>query len=270
MMDARYNAIWISDTHLCSRACRLNDLVRFVRRVRCRHLYLVGDILDLWLFRRRRYWPQELNNILRSLLGQTKHGTQVIYIPGNHDEAVSHFAGSTFGNIGIYSRAIHTTRDGRRLLVLHGHEVDKLIQYRKWLCKLTTSVQDYLISVERVINAAVRRLGLPPLRLTAPIGRKLENGVNPVNVFETAIAAHARRAGVDGVICGHSHSPAIKQIDGVTYCNCGDWTENCTAVAETEDGSLELLHWLEQPRAEYDGHDENHELTPGRQVLFVH
>ncbi|MFO7898278.1 MAG: UDP-2,3-diacylglucosamine diphosphatase [Planctomycetota bacterium] len=269
-MDAHYNAVWISDTHLCSRGCQLEHLLRFIRRVRCRYLYLVGDILDLWVFRRRRYWPQELNNVLRSLLGQTKHGTQVIYICGNHDEGLRQFAGSTFGNIGLYTQAVHTTADGRRFLVLHGHEVDPVMQYRRWLSRLCASVYDYSVSLERILNRLWQALGLSPFYLSGPIKRRVENGVKPIKAYELALARHARQFGADGVICGHTHAPAIKEIEGTLYCNAGDWIDSCTALVEKADGSLELLRWLDEPESAEDPASEpRHARQPDRHVLLV-
>ncbi len=44
-----------------------------------------------------------------------------------------------------------------------------------------------------------------------------------VDRYEHALAAEARRLGLDGVICGHIHRPHIRTINGVTYINDGDW-----------------------------------------------
>jgi len=57
------------------------------------------------------------------------------------------------------------------------------------------------------------------------------------------VADEARRRGVDGVICGHIHKAEMRQIDGVTYVNDGDWVESCTALVEHFDGRLEILEW---------------------------
>jgi UDP-2,3-diacylglucosamine pyrophosphatase LpxH len=244
-MDGRYNAVWISDVHLCSRGCRAAELLRFVRRVRCRYLYLVGDIIDLWLFKRRRYWSQAINNVIRSLLGQTKHGTQVIYIPGNHDEGMREFTGATFGNIRLCARAFHTAANGRRYLVTHGHQFDPSLR-RRWLAVLGAALHDYLVSLERLVNYPLRWLRLPQLHVSGPIKRRVDGAVAAAGRFEEQALARARQVGADGVICGHTHAPAVKQVDGLRYCNTGDWTEHCTAVVETLDGELRLLRWVDE------------------------
>ncbi|MBN8955909.1 MAG: hypothetical protein J0H17_04850, partial [Rhizobiales bacterium] len=59
------------------------------------------------------------------------------------------------------------------------------------------------------------------------------------------LAAEARRHGADGVICGHIHSAALREEDGFTYVNCGDWVESCTAIVEHHDGRMELIAWAQ-------------------------
>ena len=54
---------------------------------------------------------------------------------------------------------------------------------------------------------------------------------------------YCKARGYEGVICGHIHTPEIKQVDGITYMNDGDWVESCTALVEHHDGRFELIHW---------------------------
>jgi UDP-2,3-diacylglucosamine pyrophosphatase LpxH len=67
--------------------------------------------------------------------------------------------------------------------------------------------------------------------------------VNFIGEFERTLAAEAHRHGVDGIICGHIHHAAMQEASGVSYVNCGDWVESCTAVAEHADGKLEIIAW---------------------------
>ena len=62
--------------------------------------------------------------------------------------------------------------------------------------------------------------------------------------FEEAVAREARERGFQGVVCGHIHKPQIKEIDGVTYCNDGDWVESLSALVETYEGELKIIEWL--------------------------
>jgi hypothetical protein len=35
----------------------------------------------------------------------------------------------------------------------------------------------------------------------------------------------------------------VREINGILYCNDGDWVESLTALAEDFDGKLHLIHW---------------------------
>jgi UDP-2,3-diacylglucosamine pyrophosphatase LpxH len=45
------------------------------------------------------------------------------------------------------------------------------------------------------------------------------------------------------VVCGHIHHAEIRDVNGILYCNDGDWVESRTALVEHADGRLEILHW---------------------------
>ena len=267
-MTIEYNAVWISDAHLCSRECRLEDLLEFVRRVRCKNIYLVGDFIDLWQFKRRWHWPQEMNNVFRSLLGQTKHDTRIIYIPGNHDEGVLNFAGANFGNIQICKSAVHTAANGKKYLVLHGHEFDAVVKYRKWLAMLGSAAYDYLVTANRIFNAVRRMLGLPYVSFSAKIKRRVKQAMTYIHEFESAAAHEARKQRLDGVICGHIHQPAVKKVDGVLYCNTGDWVESCSAAVEHKDGRIDVISWHEM-RARFEDEAERHIEPADLDALFI-
>ena len=64
--------------------------------------------------------------------------------------------------------------------------------------------------------------------------------------FEAAAAHAAVRRGLDGVICGHIHHAALRDLHGVLYGNDGDWVESCTALVEHLDGTLEILRWTHE------------------------
>ena len=74
----------------------------------------------------------------------------------------------------------------------------------------------------------------------------MKNAVQFINDFENAVASEARRRGVDGVVCGHIHHAEMRMIDGVLYCNDGDWVESCTALVEDFDGRLRIVHWADE------------------------
>ncbi len=240
---ADYRAVWISDVHLGFPGCRSEFLLDFLRSTRCDYLYLVGDIIDLWYMKKRLYWPQSHNNVVRTVLGKAKHGTRVTFIPGNHDEMFRDYNGMTFGNVLIRNELIHTTADGRRFLVMHGDQFDAVVTSSRALSLLGTKAYDWLLRLNRVVNYVRRRLGFSYWSLAAFMKHKVKNAVQYMSNFEAAVAYEASRRGVDGLICGHIHRAEITRLNGVLYCNSGDWVESCTALVELHDGTLELIHW---------------------------
>jgi UDP-2,3-diacylglucosamine pyrophosphatase LpxH len=231
--------------HLGFRGCRAGFLLDFLRNVECEKLYLVGDIIDLWSLERAFYWPQQHNDVLRTLLAKARDGTRIVYIPGNHDRSFRDFDGWVLGNVEIRREAVHQTADGRRFLILHGDEFDSVIRASPLLESLGCRAYDLVLRLNRAVNAFRQRLGYPYWSVAAFLKHRVKNAVQYISNFERAVACEARRRGVDGMICGHIHRPEIGDIGGVLYCNDGDWVENCTALVEDSAGRLSLLRWTE-------------------------
>ena len=238
----RYRAAWISDTHLGTRGCNATALLEFLRENDFGTLYIVGDLIDIWSLRRGIYWPQQHNDVIQKILRKARKGTGVIYIPGNHDELVAGFCG-TYGNIEIKQSAIHVTASGERILVIHGHELDTVVQNVKWLAFAGDLGYQFLLSFNPLINFVRRRFGLGYWSLSAYAKRTVKDAVSFIGKFEAAVARYAERYHVDAVLCGHIHSAAIREFGRVSYYNCGDWVESCTALVEGDDGLISLVDY---------------------------
>jgi UDP-2,3-diacylglucosamine pyrophosphatase LpxH len=238
----RYRSGWISDAHLGTRGCNAAALLDFLRENDFDTLYIVGDLVDIWSLRRGIYWPQQHNDVIQKILRKSRKGTHVIYIPGNHDELVTDFCG-TYGNIQIKQTAIHVTASGERILVIHGHELDAVVQNVKWLAFAGDLGYQFLLSLNPLINFVRRRFGLGYWSLSAYAKRRVKDAVSFIGKFEAAVAHYAERYRVDAVLCGHIHSAAIREFGKVTYYNCGDWVESCTALVEGADGILSLVNY---------------------------
>jgi UDP-2,3-diacylglucosamine pyrophosphatase LpxH len=243
---ARYRTIWISDIHLGTRGCKAELLLSFLKNTESDTLYLVGDIVDGWRLKRSWYWAQSHNDVIQKVLRKARKGTRVVYVPGNHDEALRDFTGHHFGGVEVVDEAIHVTADGRRLLILHGDAFDGVVRYAKWLALLGDWAYAVLLSTNHWVNLARRRLGYPYWSLSAFLKHKVKNAVEYISNFEQAVAAEARRRMVDGVVCGHIHNAEIRDMGGIVYCNDGDWVESCTALVEHVDGRLEIIRWAER------------------------
>jgi UDP-2,3-diacylglucosamine pyrophosphatase LpxH len=243
----RLRSVFISDAHLGFKGCQAGYLLDFLRRVDCDTIYLVGDIIDLWALTRSFFWPQEHNDVIRTLLGKAKHGTRVVYVPGNHDRLFRDHDGLTLGNVEIRREVVHETVDGRRFLVLHGDEFDGIVRASPLLESIGSSAYSLVLALNRHLNALRLRLGYPYWSLAAFLKHKVKNAVKFIAGFERAVAAEARSRGLDGIICGHIHRAEISCIDGIVYCNDGDWVESCTTLVEDYAGRLSLLRWTEHP-----------------------
>lgn len=245
MNPLRYRSIFISDVHLGFRGCQAALVLDFLQSTECKHLYLVGDIVDIWAMKGGVYWPESHNQVVREILDKAKRGTEVIYTPGNHDELFRTHLGADFGNVAVREDVIHTTADGRRFLVMHGDAFDTVVQSGRWLAKLGATAYDHLLALNGLMTRIRRLLGLGYWSLAGYLKCKVKNAVSYIGNFEAAVADEAMRRDVDGMICGHIHHAELREIAGVSYCNCGDWVESCTALVEHHDGRLELLRWTD-------------------------
>jgi len=245
LASRRYRAAWISDAHLGTRGCNATALLDFLRENDFRTLYIVGDLIDIWSLRRGIYWPQQHNDVIQKILRKARKGTRVIYIPGNHDELVTGFCG-VYGNIEIKRHAIHVTAAGERILIIHGHELDVVVSgsgRMKWLAFAGDLGYQFLLSLNPLINFVRRRFGMGYWSLSAYAKRTVKDAVSFIGKFEAAVAHYAERYHVDAVLCGHIHSAAIREFGRVSYYNCGDWVESCTALVEDESGMISLVNY---------------------------
>lgn len=241
----KFRSIWISDVHLGTRGCNAEFLLDFLKHTESDYLYLVGDIIDGWRMKRTWYWRQEHNDVIQKLLRKARKGTRIIYIPGNHDETFRDFVRCRFGRVAVMRDAIHVGADGRRFYVLHGDEFDGVVKYAKWLAFVGDHAYALALSLNTWFNWCRRKLGFRYWSLSAYLKHKVKNAVEYISHFEDAVVAEARKRDVDGVICGHIHTAEMRRIDGILYCNDGDWVESCTALVEHFDGQFEILHWTD-------------------------
>ncbi|MDY7107491.1 MAG: UDP-2,3-diacylglucosamine diphosphatase [Planctomycetota bacterium] len=242
MQRVKYRTVWISDTHLGSRGAQAAQLSHFLKRINCDTLYFVGDIIDFWRLKSKVYWPWQHNAVLRRTLQLAKRGAKIIYIPGNHDEALRQYVGLEFGGILIRREAVHETADGRKLLVTHGDEFDLVVTRQRLLSFVGAAAYDRLIVINRFYNRWRRWRGRPYRSLSQYLKLKVKSACMYVSRFEESLTREARTREFDGVVCGHIHKPEIDEAADVRYYNCGDWIENCTALVEYGNGEMELIN----------------------------
>ena len=212
----KVRSIFLSDIHLGTRACQADRLLEFLREHESEHVYLVGDIVDFWAMQRSIHWTAEQNTVVQKILKRARHQTNVVYVPGNHDEALREYVGLAFGDIRVVQDCVHTAADGRRYLVLHGDAFDQVTKYHRWLARLGDRAYDLVVRLNLGLSWLRRRLGLAGYwSLAGYAKRKVKSALNFIFDFEAAVARYARERGFDGVVCGHIHAAALKQVDGV-------------------------------------------------------
>jgi len=235
--------IWLSDIHLGTAGCKADFLLDFLRHHESDTLYLVGDIIDGWQLKKGWTWHQSHNDVVQKVLRKARKGTRVIFIPGNHDEFARQYVGHAFGGIEVVEDAVHTLLDGRRLWITHGDLFDGVIQHAKWLAYLGDNLYTLILALNHSFNRVRARFNFPYWSLSQYLKHRVKNAVAFIDRFEHVLTHEARRRGHDGVVCGHIHKAEIRSIDGILYCNDGDWVESLTALVETAEGELDIVHW---------------------------
>lgn len=240
----RYRAVFVSDFHLGAAGCKAESIRQFLHAVESPKLYLVGDIIDFWVAHKKGKWTQEHTNVLRTLLGKAKHGTQVFVTPGNHDAELRKLNGSDFGNIFFDHQFIHETLDGRKLLIVHGDLFDKSVTTFRFLAVIGAWIYEFLTGLNRIINRFRGKTSDEPTLFSAGIKKRVKRWIASGSGYPGRLTAEAQSLNFDGVVCGHVHNPAmVVTSEGTLYLNAGDWVEHCSAIVEELDGTIKLVFW---------------------------
>ena len=212
----KVEALFISDVHLGSRGCNSVELLETLKKYDPEILFIVGDFIDGWLLKKRHYWKQSYNNVIRKILSYAKSGTRVVYITGNHDEFLRNYTPLNFDkNIQVVDNHIWNG-----YFITHGDVYDGVVSLR-WLAILGSIGYELAINADRII----KKLGVKR-SLSKWAKDSVKGAVKFITAFETQLVFQAKERGCNGVICGHIHKPEDKSINGIHYLNCGDWIEN--------------------------------------------
>jgi UDP-2,3-diacylglucosamine pyrophosphatase LpxH len=238
-----YPTLFLSDLHLGCSGSRAEPLARLLERLDCRKLYLVGDIVDLWQLRRRFFWDDACDRVVGRLVELAKSGCQVIFIPGNHDDAARRYEGVEIAGIEIKLFDVHTCRTGKRLLVTHGDQYDLVVKHSRAFCLLGDAAYGVLLRINTIYNRLRALFGRPYWSLSHYVKLKVKSACTFISRFEETLLHEAQREGLDGVVCGHIHKAEERQGE-LAYFNCGDWVESCSLIAEGANGKVALVDGL--------------------------
>ncbi len=235
----------MSDIHLGTRGCQAELLLDFLQHYKAEKIYLVGDIIDGWRLRRKKYWPASHQAVFDVLLERGRDGTRIIYLPGNHDAFLRQSHKLRFGCVEIVDDAQYVTANGCRYLVIHRDQYDVVIQNAKWLAFLGDRFYATALALNTWLNIVRKSLGLKYWSLGAFAKKHVKQFVSIIGQFEAAVATGIKQRRLHGVICGHIHHAADREMNGIHYLNTGDWVESYTAICELYDGTLEVVRWDE-------------------------
>ena len=219
----KIQALFISDVHLGSKGSNAEQVLNILKQYQPEYLFLVGDIVDGWLLKRKFRWPQSHTNVIRKIMSYSKNGTKVIYIPGNHDEFAREYLDLNFGNIEIHNEYIWNNT-----YITHGDLYDGVVKL-KWLGILGSIGYDFAISIDR----RLKKLGYKR-SLSKFLKDKVKEAVKFITSFEDELCRQAIKHNCKTVMCGHIHHPEDKLIGDVRYLNCGDWIENNSYIIYNE------------------------------------
>lgn len=241
----QYNSIFISDLHLGSEGAQAEAVNSFLKNHSCNNLFLVGDIIDGWKLRKRIYWPWAHSLVIRQIINKQRHGANVIYLIGNHDEFLREWLDVSIDveSIQIKNTYDYVGVDGKKYLVIHGDLFDGVHKVAKWLSYLGDNAYSVLLKVNQYYNKLRHVLGFGYWSLSAYLKANVKGAINFIFDFEKTLANYCQSQSYDGVICGHIHTAAMKDFGSIRYMNCGDWVESCTALVEHLDGTWEIVHW---------------------------
>jgi len=258
MTVPHYETVILSDLHLGTPDARAKDATTFLESLTCRRLILNGDIIDGWALRRGGAWKQSHTGFIRCVLRKMEEeGTEVIYLRGNHDDILERFLPMSFGGLRIVAEYVHETPQGS-YLVVHGDGFDSVTTRHKWIAVVGSVAYELLLRANRVYNRWRRFRGQEYFSLSKAIKAKVKSAVNHVGRYEEQLRSLAVARDCCGIICGHVHTPADKQIDGVHYLNSGDWVESRTAILEDSPGVFRVVSFDgdPSPRTSFAGASE--------------
>jgi UDP-2,3-diacylglucosamine pyrophosphatase LpxH len=241
----------ISDVHLGTYGCHAEELLKYLKSIKPKHLILNGDIIDMWQFS-KRYWPKSHTQVLKHITGLLTKNRKVTYLTGNHDENLRRFSGLRMGSFQLADKKV-VVLDGKKAWIFHGDVFDVTMKHSKWLAKLGSVGYDMLILINTFINFILTLLGREKISLSKRVKDSVKKAVRFIQDFEKTAADIAISNKFDYVICGHIHQPQMRTVTTpkgeVLYLNSGDWVENLTAL-EYHQGAWKIYYYKEDAVAQ--------------------
>ena len=247
MERPHYKTVVISDVHLGAPHSKVREVSEFLSAVDCDRLIMNSDIIDGWQLKNSNdKWNTSHSAFFRVIMKMMeKHGTEVIYVSGNHDDFLDPLVPSRLFNIRFVNEYI-LKEEGHSYIVIHGHAFDSITAQMRWIAKLGDKAYNLLLRFNNVWNRARVRQGKGYYSFSKVIKHRVKQAVSLLSGFESDLSDFARAKGCDGIICGHIHNPEDKIIKGgIHYLNSGDWVESLTALVEDTGGKWSIVKYTD-------------------------
>lgn len=242
-----FRTIIISDLHLGAGGSKAEEVTNFLKSYSCKKLILNGDIIDAWQLKKYGVWKRKHTMFFKRVLKMIEENkTKVIYIRGNHDDFLDQIIPLRLGKHFQIRKDYILNSSEKRFYVTHGDVFDSITTNLKWLAYLGDIGYTFLLWINKFYNKYRAWRGLPYYSLSQKIKQSVKMAVNYMSDFEEKLTELARSRDCDGVICGHIHHPAIRDINGITYMNSGDWVETLSALVEDFEGNWNLIYYNQQ------------------------
>ncbi|GGB76676.1 UDP-2,3-diacylglucosamine diphosphatase [Dyadobacter sediminis] len=272
-----FRTIIISDLHLGASGSKAEEVTSFLKNYSCKKLILNGDIIDAWQLKKYGVWKRKHTMFFRRVLKMIEeNNTKVIYIRGNHDDFLDQIIPFRLGKHFQFRKDYILNSGSKSFYITHGDVFDSITTRMKWLAYLGDMGYTFLLWINKLYNKYREWKGLPYYSLSQRIKQSVKMAVNYMSDFEEKLTELAKAKSCDGVICGHIHHPAIREIDGIQYMNSGDWVETLSALVEDSDGNWSLLYYNQQHAGNKPENRKPHSTTvvgnfPGteKQVAFT-
>ncbi|MGK7396707.1 MAG: UDP-2,3-diacylglucosamine diphosphatase [Candidatus Cyclobacteriaceae bacterium M3_2C_046] len=257
-MKNQYKTIIVSDLHLGASGAKAKELTNFLKQCKCEHLILNGDIFEgISLKKLRSFKKKHIRFFARLLKMVEENQTCITFITGNQDYIPAQFLPFRLGNFSIQKDMVYGAF-GKKYYVTHGDVFDVLIQKYPWLnwCGKTGLL---------LFNWLISKVKINRLKSSYSASKFIKSGIigsqTYINNFESKLIELARIKKCDGIICGHSHLPSIKTINGIEYLNSGDWIESLSALVQDKKGEWSLIYYNETPKIKPVECNENRQNT---------
>ena len=242
MLKHHYKTIVISDVHLGTKGSKAREVTQFLQQSSCDNLILNGDIIDGWQLKKYGKWKRRHTRFFTQIMKMMgEDNTKVHYLRGNHDDFLDQILPFSISNFEIKKDMVYESF-GKKYYVVHGDIFDSITTNLKWVAKLGDVGYTFLLWLNRNYNYYRVKKGLPYYSLSQAVKSKVKTALKYIDDFEGQLSLLAKSRKCDGVICGHIHQAAIKDIDGISYMNSGDWVESLSALVEDANGEWSLVY----------------------------